>query len=57
MSVEDKAYHPSRVIDLSSARQAMEDALDEPMSHPGNNHPAFRMPLKRKIEEAMKNDR
>jgi len=55
MSVEDKSNDPARVVDLSGAKNAMEEALDEPMSHPGNKHPAFRVPLKRQIDEAMNN--
>ena len=48
MGPEDTSKDLARVIDLSAARKAKEDALDEPMHSPSGMHPAFRMPQIRK---------
>jgi hypothetical protein len=40
MGTENSATNPARVIDLSAATQAHDDALYGPLTNPGPKHPA-----------------
>lgn len=51
MSTEDTSGNMARVIDLSAARKAKEDAMYEPLTSPSMMHPAARALAKREAEE------
>jgi hypothetical protein len=54
MGTEDSSTNQSRVVDLSAARKAKEQAMDD-LTAPGPMHPAARALAKKEADEGQSN--